>query len=140
MTNNKSDFVGSTTKIRAKIKGINGISQTCLRGTVKWSFNDSDGRRHDHLISGTYYCPDLPCRLLSPQHWAQVRRDNLPVKGGTVCETLDDSVTLRWSQRRFSLTTPLDPSSNVAYIRTCAGFSKFNAYSTIFGDPDAHLQ
>jgi len=122
MTNNKQDFVGPMTRANVKIKGINGISQTCFRGTVKWSFEDSQGRRYDHIIPGAYYCPDLPCRLLSPQHWAQTRNDNFPKKGGTICETYDDRVVLRWSQRRFELTVPLDASSNVAYIRTVAGF------------------
>jgi hypothetical protein len=140
MTNNKADFIGPLTKVDVKIKGINGTSQSSYRGTVKWSFDDSDGRRHDHFIPGTYYCPGLPCRLLSPQHWAQTKEDNLPKKGGAICETLDDGVTLRWSQRRFTLTVPLDPASNVAYIRTSAGFSKFQAYSAFVGEADGHIQ
>ncbi len=138
MTNNRKDFVGPITKANVRIKGVNGISNTCYIGTVKWSFEDSDGRRHDHIIPGTYYSPDLPCRLLSPQHWAQARNDNSPKKSGTLCETYDDRVILRWSQRRFDLTVPLDRNSNVAYIRTVAGFDKFANYCTLVQDHDIH--
>jgi hypothetical protein len=62
MTNSKQDFIGAISATKTKIRGINGLSQACYVGTVKWSFEDSNGRRHDHLIPGTYYCADLPCR------------------------------------------------------------------------------
>jgi hypothetical protein len=128
MTNNKRDFVGPITHANMHIKGINGISKTCFRGIVKWSFEDTNRRRHNHLILGAYCCPDLPCHLLSPQHWAQTRNDNSPKKGGTICETCDDRVTLCRSQQRFKLTVPLDRNSNVAYIHMVTGFDKFADY------------
>jgi hypothetical protein len=34
----------------------------------------------------------------------------------------------------------LDKASNVAYVRTSTGFSKFQAFSTIVGEADEHIQ
>jgi hypothetical protein len=86
------------------------------------------------LILGTYYCPGLPCCLLSLQHWTQKKEDNLPKKGGTICEIL------HWSQQQFQLTVPLDKASNVAYIQTSAGFSKLHVCSTIIGKTNDHIK
>jgi hypothetical protein len=58
---------------------------------MKWTFEDSNSQWRDYLIPGAYYCPDLHCWLLSPQHWAQTRDNNLPKKGGTIFETINNS-------------------------------------------------
>jgi hypothetical protein len=46
-----------------------------MQGTLKWIFEDDEGKAHTFLLPGSLYTPDIPVRLLSPQHWAQHNRD-----------------------------------------------------------------
>ena len=80
-----------------KVRGIGGTVTATYKGTVEWKIEDNDGKVHVFRITDTYLNEGSPYRLLSPQHWAQVRNDNSPVSRGTWCGTYDDSVELFWS-------------------------------------------
>ena len=94
------------------VRGIGGSRPATKRGTVRWSIFDDQGRRHNLFIHGVYLVPDLPYRLLSPQHFAQVMQEHETTNYGTSSTTYRDRVTLTWNDRRYSLTTPLN-SANV---------------------------
>jgi hypothetical protein len=71
----------------------------------------------------------VPTRLLSPQHWAQVAKDNYPLPHGTWCGTFDDTIVLQWKQRRFTRTILLDVGeTNVGTLYTTPpGYARYAA-------------
>ena len=71
MTNSLDDFTDIPKEVQASIKGVGGPVSVTHQGTVKWKFQDDQGRTHAFYLPGSYYAPDLPCRLLSPQHWRE---------------------------------------------------------------------
>lgn len=139
ITNCKTDIIEPPTKVRTKVTGVGGEIQVTLRGTVRWAIEDDHGVQHYQTIPGTYYNPDAPYRLYSPQHVAQAMNDHSPKPHGTWWATYDDSVVLQWDQRRFTRTVKLDPETNVALIRSASGYGKFIAFcqeiSEIHDDP-----
>jgi hypothetical protein len=74
MSNNCANFVGELVPIKRTVLGI-GKSMVVMQGTLKWTFEDDEGKVHTFLLPGSLYTPDIPVRLLSPQHWAQHNRD-----------------------------------------------------------------
>ena len=44
--------------------------QVHMKGTLRWTIEDNDGRKHEFKIKDSLYVPDGNMRLLSPQHWA----------------------------------------------------------------------
>jgi hypothetical protein len=124
-----ADCVTTPIKVRNKVEGIGGSISEVYKTTIKWSFEDNDGLSHDILLPGSYYVPTAPSRLLSPQHWAQIAKDNYPLPRGTWCATYDDCIELQWNQRKYTLTIPLDVGqTNVGTIHTTPGFSNFEAF------------
>ena len=91
-TNNKQDFIGTPRTINGTITGI-GKAQAKLQGTVKWDITNDTGCMHAFTIPNVVYNPDLPWRLLSPQHLAQSKSDNTD---GTGCITYADCIQLFW--------------------------------------------
>jgi hypothetical protein len=63
-------------------------------GTVKWRIQDDSGKVHNIILPHTYYSPSVETRLLSPQHWAQVRGR----KRDTYCITYYDAIIMRWNR------------------------------------------
>jgi hypothetical protein len=121
-------------KVRSKVQGGEGDLNEVYTATIKWSFEDDYGI----LLPGSYYVPTAPSRLLSPQHWAQIVKDNTPLPRGAWCATYDDCIVLQWDQRKFTRrTTPLDVGqTNVATIHTTVGFSRFEAFCAEGGVDD----
>jgi hypothetical protein len=78
-----------------------------MKGTIRWHILDDDGVEHELLIPGSYYVKDLPVRLLSPQHLAQVLKSTETIKDGTICYTVADRAVLEWFNRRYILSVPL---------------------------------
>jgi hypothetical protein len=70
MTNDKGDFIGTPAEIHTDIHGLEWIT-AILQGTVRWSIKDNEGIVQHFDIPDTYFCPDLPIQLISPQHWSQ---------------------------------------------------------------------
>jgi len=139
MTNSLNDFVEPPKRINVPIGGIGGPVQATHKGTLRWTFDDDQGRPHTFLIPNSYYTPDTPYRLLSPQHWAREANDHYPQRHGTFCTTLDDHIELFWQQRRYRRTIPLHPVSRVGTIYTSANFSNAHQFfSAAFPDDDDH--
>jgi hypothetical protein len=62
------------------------------------SIEDDNGVPHDIVAPNSFYVPNCPSQLLSPQHWAQKAKDNHPKRHGTWCATYDDEIILEWHQ------------------------------------------
>jgi hypothetical protein len=107
-------------------------------GTIRWTFEDDNGRAHTFEMPNSLYVPEGHCRLLSPQHWARALRKKDPMPRGTRCITYDDVVVLQWEQRKYQRTIPLDAiGSNVATMNSTPGFSKFAAFEAQL--PEEHI-
>ena len=90
------DFDGPLVETSRAIKGIGGAKITpVMKGTIKWSWLDDEGKPHKFTIPNSFYVPKCGARLLSPQHWAQSQKD----KSGTGCTTDGNGVTLFWNQK-----------------------------------------
>jgi hypothetical protein len=113
LTNNLNDFIGKPRKVRKGLSGL-GSAQVQYEGTVRWAFEDDEGRVHSWDMPNTNYSPDIPIRLFSLQHWAQCNRQL-----GAHSDTNGDRVTLEWDGH--VRTVPLN-SANVAFLRTASGY------------------
>jgi len=62
-------------------------------------------------------------RLLSPQHWAQVRGR----KRDTYCITYYDAIIMRWNSDKYQITAPLDDRKhrNVGVMRSISGIRNY---------------
>ena len=94
----KLDFITLLVPIQKKVKGVGGTVKGIMMGTMKLMIEDDKGVPHDIIIPGSFYVPNCPLRLLSPQHWAQKAKDNHPMRHGTWCATYDDKIVLEWHQ------------------------------------------
>jgi hypothetical protein len=85
-------------------------------GTVKWRVKDDNGKIHNIILPNTYYSPSVETRLLSPQHWAQVRGK----KRDTYSVTYYDAIIMRWNRDKYQITAPLDDRKhrNVGVMRS----------------------
>jgi hypothetical protein len=132
------DFIGETRETSKRVKGIGGtIVQGIRVGTIKWQIEDDEGVVHDLLLTNSYYVPSSPSRLLSPQHWAQLAKDNKPKPRGTWCATYDYEIIVYWNQRKNKRTVKIDPNqTNVAEFQTAPGYNKFLAFCHEIGEAD----
>jgi GAG-pre-integrase domain len=115
MMNDESDFIDTPIIVHADVLGIGKVSAAKM-GTLKWSIEDDEGKVHDFLLPESYFIPDLPIRLLSPQHWAQINWDQ-----HAHSDTNADRITLEWDSA--IKTVPLN-AANVGIIRSAPGFQK----------------
>ena len=68
--------------------------------TLKWYWEDDQGKLHKCLISKSYYVPEGGVRLLSPQRWDQSQKDIKP-NPGTMENTDHQSSILHWNQGKY---------------------------------------
>jgi Reverse transcriptase (RNA-dependent DNA polymerase) len=128
-----NDFDGPLHDSDRVVRGFAGIRvKGVKKGTAVIRIEDDDGRVHRIKLRDSYYVPDTPDRLFSPQHFAQeMRRQKL----GPASETTDDtSCILRWGGYRRTIR--LDPETNVATIRTAPSIKRFMAYCAEAGFDD----
>ena len=116
--------------MNANINGVGGAIQLTHKGTIKWSFQGNEGRSHTFLIKDSYYAPNAPCQLLSPQHWSQNTADNANGKG-TWTATYFNKVKLHWANNRYHRTVDLDPATNIAAICSSPGHLKYGAFHAL---------
>jgi hypothetical protein len=131
MTNNESDFVGPTEQVKVKIKGLSGAALCTVRGTVCWKILDDEGRLHEFTIANTYLVQQLPMRLLSPQHLAQIFLPKEKTKDGTYCLTLHNRSELVWHDRAYHKTVQLN-ASNIGVIRSAPSYDRFHNFESNF--------
>ena len=69
MSHNHADFIGEFHEFNRTIKGFDGTTHYNAHiGTLKWYWEDDQGKVHKFLIPKSYYVPEGGVRLLSPQH------------------------------------------------------------------------
>jgi hypothetical protein len=138
MTNSLDDFTDIPKEVQASIKGVGGPVSVTHQGTVKWKFQDDQGRTHAFYLPGSYYSPDLPCRLLSPQHWSQTLDDGENLEKRAWSETDKRETILYWQGGTYRRHLSLDRFTNVASLRSAPGALTFRAYSLIVENSPGH--
>lgn len=138
ITNSIEDCLTPPIPIRRSVKGIGGLFRTQVyTTTIAWDIEDDDGASHRLELPKSFYIPNAPSWLLSPQHWAFTAKDHFPLPRGTKCTTYDSAIELKWNQRKFKRTLPLDVrGSNVGELTTAPRYSKFHAFCTEVGQED----
>ena len=90
------DFIGELTDSNITIKVFGGTKQYNVKqGTIKWHWEDDQGKVHKFYIPHSYYVPQGKVRLISPHHWSQCQKDTKPTPG-TLETTTHDTCTLQW--------------------------------------------
>ena len=141
VTNEMNDFEGTLQKVQTRVNGVGGAIMLTHKGTIKWTIEDNEGCSHTFRIRNSFYAPDAPCRLLSPQHWSQNAEDNSANKKGTWSATYDDKVELHWNNNSCHRTIKLDPATNVASMQSSPGNKYFRTYymmHTMWNDSCIH--
>ena len=129
ISNRIEDFKGPVQPINRELDGVESKMRGLSIGTIKWNIDDDDAKMHTFRLPGSIYAPQVGKRLLSPQHMAQVAKDNKPNKNGTWCGTYEDSIVLHWDQSKYKRTCPLDKTgSNIGRIAMAAGYRKMVAF------------
>ena len=128
ITNDKGDFIEPPTKVNRKVRGIKGHAKATHRGTIKWHVEDEIGLTHVMIIMGAYLIPEAAMCILSPPHLAQQSGDHFPKEEGTGALTTSKNIMLFRSQRRFTKTVPLDPTTNVGLTTTASGSRCLRAF------------
>ena len=102
MMNQESDLFDTIT-VHWDILGIGSV-QAVKMGTFYLRLQNNQGMVHEHLIPDSYYSPDMPIWLLSPQHWTQV---NCHLNAHS--DTNADHITLEWDDHIHTI--PLSASN-----------------------------
>jgi hypothetical protein len=121
MTNCESDFIDAPTKIDRPVMGL-GQQTATKQGTVRWHITDDDGKVHVFTIPGVLLLPNLPFRVLSPQHWSQTLRRP------SHCITFKDSILLTWNGGDNKRTIRLSSNSNVGILKSAPSYSQATAF------------
>ena len=131
ITNNINDFEDKPVKVNARVKGVGGAIKLSHKGTIKWSFQDNEGQSHTFQIKDSYFAPNAPCWLLSPQHWSQNSNNNSARNKGTWSATYDGKVELHWNNNTYHWTKNLNKSTNVAAIGSTLGNMHYRAFHAL---------
>ena len=76
MSHMSDDVVGELQDYKRTIQGIGGQNHCNVHiGTLKWHWEDDQGKIHKFIIPHSYYAPEGGVRLLLTQHWAQTQQD-----------------------------------------------------------------
>jgi hypothetical protein len=113
MTNDEADFVEDTVTVEVNVTGV-GQTQATKMGTILWTIEDDNGTANDEFIPNSYLVPNLPIRLMSPQHWSQVNKAR-----NAHSDTDADRITLECDD--YAKTVPLN-DSNIAIMPSAPGF------------------
>jgi hypothetical protein len=130
LTNDINDFIEPPIKSKVRIRGYNGQTTSTKVGTVKWKIQDDNGKIHNFILPDTYYSPTVETRLLSPQHWAQVKAK----KRDAYCITYYDAIIMRWNKDKYQITAPLDDikHQNVGVMQSITGIKNYLTACTAF--------
>ena len=124
ISNCLDDFIKPPTSTDVRIKGFNGTYSAARIGTVRWPILDDKGVRHVLQIPDTYYVASCPMRLLSPQHYSQQLNDHR----GTYSTNYGDQVVFVFHKKKYQVTIPLRPSTNVGILRSAPGHQVFSCF------------
>ena len=95
MCNEPSDFIGKLDPVTVRLKSYDDNKTVkMMKGTLKWNWQDDDGRSYSFKLRNSYYDPNGTI-LLSPQHWVSEVKANY--KAGNVFYKGDDKhISLHW--------------------------------------------
>jgi hypothetical protein len=124
ISNCLDDFIQPPTTTNIRIKGFNGTYSAARIGTVRWPILDDEGVKHVLQIPDTYFVASCPMRLLSPQHYSQQIHDHR----GTYTTNFGDQVVFVFHKKKFQVTIPLNPSSNVGILCSAPGHQVFSCF------------
>ena len=128
MTNTAKHFIGEMKPVSDRRASGVGSAPITHEGTVRWSWNDNQGRNHTMDIPNTQLCPDLPFCLLSPQHLSQEMGD----LDGTGMDARGRNFRFYWNGNKHERHIPLDPKTgNVGFIRSAPGYNKSNKFISL---------
>ena len=129
ITQVRSDIPGGLQPCKRAIKGFGGAkTYEVWIGTIHWTWEDDQGQAHTMVIPNSYYVPEGRVRLLSPQHWAQTRK-NSEKRGGAGETTTGTEVVLFWNDRQARRTIPIDTAgNNVATFHLASGYQQYHKY------------
>ena len=126
ITNDLSDFVETRQKTKlSTIKGVSRLIQVLRQGTIRWNICDDKGKTHEILLPNSFYAPQAPMRLLSPQHWAQSLAVAQKTQDAT-CTTTAKNVQLKWDT--FTKTIPLDICTNFGLLSSSPSYQKSSTF------------
>jgi len=138
MSSRWEDFEDDLVAVKYNVKGVGGARGVMI-GTMNFTCQDDNGMVHRHRIPGSHFAPGLEARLFSPQHFAQSKGDTHPLPRGTKESTYEDCVVLQWDQRKYRMTIPLDPRTNVATFQTAPpGYKRLQAFCVKAGIQGHH--
>lgn len=127
MTNNMNDYLPGT--VQDCDVPVDGVSRTAAKkkGTVRWTFQDDEGKTFKFDIHNVYYLPSLSFRLFSPQHWSNMAKEKGGLWRGLV--NLDSqSCTLSWNGGKNKRTVPIHPASNIFLMQSAPSFERYRRY------------
>jgi hypothetical protein len=137
ITNNINDFEGKAVKVNARVKAVGRAIKLSHKCTIKWSFQDNEGQSHTFQIKDSYFAPNAPCQLLSPQHWSQHSNNKLARIKGTWSATYNDKVGLHWDNNTYHWTINLNKSTDIEAICSTPGnmiYREFHALHEVMVD------
>ena len=139
ITHVRSDIPGTLKQCNKAIKGFGGAkAYEVWTGTIHWDWEDDQGKIHTMVIPNSYYVPEGKVRLLSPQHWAQTRK-NSEKRGGAGEMTTGTEVVLFWNDRQSRRTIPIDThGNNVATFHLASGYKQYHNYCKECGTEHDH--
>ena len=107
--NQKSMYVGELRPIEShKVATIGGKGHSPAGiGTVKWSWNDDCGHKHEYLVENVLFFPQSPINILSVTEFAKQLND----KEGTGIDTKQLRSRFYWDQNKYFLTIHHPPSN-----------------------------
>jgi hypothetical protein len=128
MMNSKEDFIeGTLNKSHILIQDNAGTTIAHLEGTIQWKFQDDQGYLHCIKIPGTIYSPTAPFRILSPQHWNEVRQQQGP-NNHIKLQTSNGMKTLTLQWDNFTKSVPLDTRTNIYLFNSITNDNKFQEF------------
>ena len=120
-----NDFIGPLVTSQSTILGFSGPHSGIIKtGTIKWTWQDDDGKYHTFILPNSMYVPNATHRLLSPQHWARSQ----PNKRQAFETTDSTTCTLTWSKGAYRRTLHLHPTTHVANMSLAPGFHQYRSW------------
>jgi hypothetical protein len=123
------NFEGTLVPSNRVVKGFGGSrTRNVKSGTIRWSWEDDEGKITTFRIPNSYYVPEGNVRLLSPQHWAQTQAKSR--KELTKCgeRTDGNKSVLFWDNGSSTRTIELGKRDNVATFSLAPGYRNYECF------------
>ena len=134
MTNKVKDFVPGSLRPSTKVVRAyhGGLKANLQEGTLDWTAVDDDGKDAPLPMEKSLFVPHAAGRIFAPAHWAK----NLKKKNPHARTTSANSSTthigiLSWTEgnKRRTVTMPVAPHNNIAYLHVKVPHTTFSAFT-----------